>query len=270
MIKELIFKDKRLSYKVEGRGEVLVLLHGFMEDLNMWNHFSVELAKKYTVLSIDLPGHGNSDNFSDAHTMPFVAKMVKDVLDQENIAKCVLVGHSMGGYVSLAFARLFPKMLHGLGLFHSHALSDSAEAKENRDRTIKLVEQKKSSFINSFIPSLFAPENQTKYKEQINHQIAIANAMSPKGITSALAGMKERASGLDVLTEARFPVLFILGKHDNRVLLENGIAQASLANTAQINILGDSAHMGWLEDQHKCVSIIRGFVGLSLDVASQK
>lgn len=259
MKKQIIFQNKSINYQVEGQGETLVLIHGFMEDLGMWNHHSEELSKDYQVICIDLPGHGETGIWSDCHGMNFMADIVKEVISAENIEKCIMVGHSMGGYTTLAFAEKYPHRLNGIGLFHSHTMADSEGAKKNRERTIEIVKQEKMNFINQFIPSLFAEENQVKYKKEIDYQIEMANAMNPQGITAALAGMKERTMRLDVVAFSEVPVLFILGKKDSRIAIDHALAQASTAPLAQITVLGSSGHMGWIEEKSKTTSAIKGF-----------
>ena len=259
MKKQIIFQNQNINYQTEGQGECIVLLHGFMEDLGMWNHHSEELSKDYQVLCIDLPGHGETGIWRESHGMDFMAEIVEQVLLAEAIEKCIMVGHSMGGYTTLAFAEKYPQRLNGFGLFHSHSMADSDEAKKNRKRTIEIVKQEKMSFINQFIPSLFAENNQLIFKKEIEHQIEMANAMNPQGIIAALAGMKERTMRLDVIAFSKVPVLFILGKKDSRIAIDHALAQASTAPLAQITVLGNSGHMGWLEEKSKTTSTIKGF-----------
>jgi len=260
MEKQIQYKSQNINYKIEGQGLTLVLLHGFMEYIGMWTQHSKELSKENQVILIDLPGHGKTGIWAESHSMDFMAEIVNQVLEAEGVDKCMLIGHSMGGYTSLAFAEHYPEKLIGIGLFHSHSMADSEEAKINRDRTIKIVEQQKSGFITTFIPSLYAESNRIKFEKEIASQIAHANQMNPKGITAALAGMKERSMRLDVIAFSKVPVLFILGKQDNRISLDHAIAQASTANKAQIIILGDSGHMAWIEEEAKTIAAIKGFL----------
>ncbi len=262
MEKLIKYMGKDVCYRVEGEGNTLVLLHGFMEDMNMWNLHVQSLISAYQVVSIDLPGHGKSDMISNVHSMELMADVVKLVLDEEEIKKAVLVGHSMGGYATLAYAEKYPDSLLGFGLFHSHTLADDEEAKKNRERTIKIVESEKMAFINQFIPSLYAKENQERLKAEIGHQIEMANQMNPKGITAALAGMKERSTLLDIVVFSKVPVLFILGKQDSRIPLEKAMAQASIASVSQINILANAGHMSWQEEPEKTMAALNGFMKL--------
>lgn len=260
MEKQIIYKGKSIFYQTEGQGQALVLLHGFMENMGMWDKHTEELSKSYQLIRIDLPGHGKSAVYSENHDVMFQADIVASILQAEQIKKCILIGHSMGGYITLAFAEKYPEKLNGFGLFHSHSMADSEPAKKNRERTIEIVKLDKMNFINQFIPSLFAKKNIDKFQKEINHQIEQANQMDPKGIIAALNGMKERKMRLDVLAFSKVPVLFILGKHDSRIAMDEALAQAATAPLAQITILGNSGHMGWLEETSKTILSIDGFI----------
>lgn len=262
MEKYITHQGKKIHYKITGQGDTLVLLHGYLESLAMWEQHQDFLSPYYQIISIDLPGHGTTDSFSEIHSMPFMAELVLEVLKQENIKQCVMIGHSMGGYATLAFAEKYPHYLKGFGLFHSHASADTETAKNNRERTIELIKQDKGHFINQFIPSLFAPDNVIVYASQIQKQIQEANAMKKESVIAAMAGMKDRQSTVDVLMDANVPVLFIVGKQDTRIPTEKILAQAALPTVSQILILGNSGHMGWIEEQEKTRAALDGFMKL--------
>ncbi|MCK5775326.1 MAG: alpha/beta hydrolase [Bacteroidales bacterium] len=262
MEKSIQYLKKSIFYKIEGEGDTLVLLHGFMEDMNMWQHHIDKLSENYQVLAIDLPGHGKSELLSNSHSMDLMADIVKYILDFEKISRTVVIGHSMGGYATLAFAEKYPDSLIGFGLFHSHTLADKDEAKKNRDRMVKVVENDKMAFINQFIPSLYAEENRVRLKNEIEYQIDMANKMNPQGITAALLGMKDRPMRLDIVALSEVPVLFILGKQDSRIPLEKALAQAATADVAQINVFGNAGHMAWQEESEKTVAAVDGFMKL--------
>lgn len=262
MEKYISFNQKKIHYTLAGEGPVLVLLHGYLESLDIWQVHQEKLADKYTVVCIDLPGHGKTDHLSEVHSMPLMAEIVKTILDEEEIEQCVLVGHSMGGYATQAFARKYPERLKGIGLFHSQAAADNETAINNRKRTIEFVKEGKSTHINQFIPTLFAPENRERFKQQIEIQIEAANKMPKESIIAAQAGMMERESGLDVLLDSKVPVLFIAGKKDARIPIEKILSQAALPKTSELLLLGNAGHMGWIEEQSKTIRALDGFMGL--------
>jgi len=126
------FRGGKIHYSDSGCGEIIVLIHGYLESMEVWENFAGRLSQKFRILRIDLPGHGHSDLFSDINSMELMAEVIKEILDIQGIKKVFLIGHSMGGYAALAFLQLFPEYLSGYSLFHSHPLSDTAETVEKR------------------------------------------------------------------------------------------------------------------------------------------
>jgi pimeloyl-ACP methyl ester carboxylesterase len=124
----VLFKNCPVFFTDQGEGPALVLLHGFLEDSSIFGNLMAGLSDDFRIVTIDLPGHGQSGILGYVHTMEDMAEAVNTVLSGLQIADCMMVGHSMGGYVALAFAALYPQSLLALGLFHSSAAADS-EAK---------------------------------------------------------------------------------------------------------------------------------------------
>jgi pimeloyl-ACP methyl ester carboxylesterase len=259
MYKITQFQHKNIHYRDEGSGDVLVLLHGFLETLNMWNDFYDEIGNKMRIISIDFPGHGLSKQVSDTHSMSLMADIVKHVLDLCKVERCVLSGHSMGGYVSMQFAESYPEMLQGLCLFHSHAQADSEEQKLNRDRVIEIIEQNHHRFIHTFIPNLFAENNKEKYLLTIEQLQEQAKKISAESIAAAAKGMKERKSQLETLATAKFPILFIIGKLDPRTPLNIMLVQIAMPKHSEALILDDCGHMGHIEEKEKTIKALWHF-----------
>jgi pimeloyl-ACP methyl ester carboxylesterase len=199
------YRGKNIHFQVSGKGPAIVLLHGFLESGMMWENFVRRLSSSFTVITIDLPGHGKSGVLSAIHTMDEMAEAVHWVLKSQNISKCLMAGHSMGGYVTLAFAEKYPRMLKGLILFHSHAAADSPEVLLYRERTIKLVQKDHLGFIRNFIPDLFDPENVSRYEKEIHILGEMALKTSKEGIIAALEGIKNRPDRQHVLINSSAP-----------------------------------------------------------------
>ncbi len=252
--------EKRiLHYKDEGSGPVLVLLHGFTENMGIWDDFTRQLKKVFRVVRIDLPGHGKSPVLGKIHTMEMMAEEVKAVLTALKIRKCVMIGHSMGGYVTLSFASKYSTMLRGFGLFHSQAEADTKEAKTNRDRTIEVIRKNRMNFLNQFIPELFTPHHRETFHEQILKIQSEAEHISPESLIAALEGMKRRSTRTEVLTEARVPVLFIAGKLDGKISFNQVMQQAMLSTHSEVVVLGNTAHMGFLEARDITLLAVKNF-----------
>ena len=258
--REILIDGKKIHYRDEGAGRTLVLLHGFMNSLEVWNTYLLLYMREMRVILIDLPGHGKSDVFDEKHTMEFMASTVKAVLDHLEIRECVMVGHSMGGYVTLAFAEQYPHVLRGFGLVHSHALPDSEEGRANRERACKLIKESRAKYIVGFIPELFAKNQRIHLQQEIKELQELSLETSDEGIIAAQKGMASRPGRTEVLSNATVPVLFILGGEDYRIPVELGASQAMLAKHAEITILSDVGHMSLIETPKMIKERIRGFV----------
>ena len=255
------FREANLRFRDEGRGDVVVLLHGYLESLEIWGAFAEELAVYYRVISVDLPGHGRSGEYTQVDTMAVMADAVKHVLDYLNIGRAVIIGHSMGGYATLAFAEIFPETTIGFCLFHSHALADSEDKKLNRDREIELVrEGRKMQIIDVNIPKAFADDNLQRFTKEIDLARKIAVATHDHGIICALEGMKSRPDRKRVLIESTVPVMIIAGRKDNYIPFEICEKHFNLAPKHYVLILENSGHMGFIEEKDKALDGILKFL----------
>ena len=264
MIKDIFFRDYTVRYRKEGTGPALVLLHGFCESLGIWNDFTRALSKKYLLIVPDLPGHGGSGG-PEISTMEFMAEAVHAVLREESVKSAVLTGHSMGGYVSLAFAELFPEEIKGLCLFHSTAVADTQEKKLGRTLAMKAAGKDPGSFMSALIPKLFAPpefsSDPALREKYIALSLAAAGKMPAKAIIAALAGMRDRKDRQQVLKNASFPVLFIIGKNDALIPVESILPQTLLPRHAEALLLEKAGHMGFFEAKEETLSVLEGFTG---------
>lgn len=267
--KVILFENRELHYWEEGVGkpETLVLLHGFLQSLDVWSPIMLSYMRTMHVVTIDLPGHGYSATYSDVHTMDFMANAVKAVLDHIGIEKCTLVGHSLGGYVALAFASSYGYMLNGLGLLHSHALADDEEKRHQRDALCHQVATNRAGFIVNFITNLFDPSKRDYLASEIKELRDQCLETSTEGILAAQRGMKVRTSRVQTLLTAPYPVLFVYGKNDSRIPIELGLSQAMLPQRSEVLLLDNVAHMSFIEEKkylkirlynfvHQCHAII--------------
>ncbi|MBN2639298.1 MAG: alpha/beta hydrolase [Bacteroidales bacterium] len=259
MEKQITWNGKHIQYNIDGTGPAIVLLHPYLADHHVWDELTETFKDKFTIISTDLPGFGQSDVFGEIHSMSFMADAVKAVLDEENITKAIIVGHSMGGYVTMAFAEQFPDILNGLVLFHSHAGSDSPEAQQNRLRSIEVVKNGHKNYINKFIPDLFAEENREILAPTINALCKKAEQITPEGIAAALKGMAERKDYRQLLKEINIPVLFVVGKKDSRIPLEFITKQMQLPKDSEAVIIDNTGHMGQFESPDKIFPVLESF-----------
>lgn len=247
----IVFEEHTLHYRDEGKGhqQTLVLLHGYLQNLDIWSSYVLAYLRSMRVITIDLPGHGYSESFGEVHTMDMMANAVKAVLDDAGVDQCVMIGHSMGGYVALAFADLYPQYLRGLGLLHSHALPDTKSIVERRMATCEQVCENRASYIVNFVPSLFDPSHLEPMNQEIKDLEDACLETKEDSIIAAQRGMAQRPSRMMVLRDLEVPILFVYGKSDNRIPLELALAQAMEARHAEIMILEHVGHMSHLEDR---------------------
>jgi pimeloyl-ACP methyl ester carboxylesterase len=254
------FKNLDVFFTDEGKGRAIVFLHGYPESKEVWMEFTKSFTKTYRIICIDLPGFGKTASIGYIHTMELMAECVKKVMDEIGLRKYALVGHSMGGYVALAFAELFEKNTLGISLFHSTALPDSEEKKTDRNRAISIVKQNHKHYVMELIPKLFAPNSSGNFSDKVDFLKNIFINTSQQGIINALEGMKIRADRTSILKKASFPVQFIIGAHDQILLTESLIEQSSLCKISHLLLLEKSGHIGFFEEPEVCQMGIRKFL----------
>lgn len=254
------FKGVQVAFSDSGKGRVLVLLHGFLGAKELWNSTISSLSRTYRVIAIDLPGHGATPCIGYAHNMELMAKCVKAVMDQLKLKRYVIIGHSMGGYVALAFADLFPDHLRGLGLYHSTAYPDSEEKKENRLRAIEVVKANRKVYTTQTIRSLFAQKNLKYLKEEIKFANSFASRMSKQGIIAALYGMRDRKGRDLILGLVEYPILMVIGEHDAVLPYAQLLEQAEAIKNKHLLFLEHDGHFGFLESPRESNKAIRKFL----------
>jgi pimeloyl-ACP methyl ester carboxylesterase len=185
--------------------------------------------------------------------------VVHAVLKKAGVKKCIMTGHSMGGYVTLAYAGKYPGKLKGFCIFHSHCFADSAEDRENRDRVIEVVRHDKFRFIVNFIPNLFPEEVQNKFEKEIDGLVKEAERMPKEGIIAALEGMKIRSDQSSFLATTKLPVLFILGLRDSKAPVPKLWEMITFPVHSESLILRDVGHMGYIESPKETLQAIRHF-----------
>lgn len=293
--KYLDHRGKKIFYRLIGSGEPVVLIHGFGEDGTVWVNQIEFLKNKFQLIVPDLPGSGQSEMIDDMKppqpppkegltessftlnnnmSIESMAEIIKLILDKEctkasplgRFGGAVLIGHSMGGYITLAFAKKYPEYLNAFGLFHSSAYPDGEEKKSARRKGIEFIRQHGAfEFLKTLIPNLFAPDSilrqaQNQMPNAIEELIIKGNNFSPAALVSYYEAMMQRPDRTDVLINAKVPVLFIIGKYDNAIPIEDVLKQCHLPEKSYIHILGKSGHMGMMEEPDKSNRILKEFI----------
>lgn len=245
-----------LHFEKKGVGkEMLVLLHGFMENSSIWTDVEKNLSSDFSILKIDLPGHGKSEILAEVHTMELMADEVKKVLDHEKIDNIHLLGHSMGGYVSLAFAEKFPESLKSLTLFFSTFLADDEQKKEQRKKSYRIIKDAFAHYARAGVPNLFNPNELDVLEGKIENALEIALSTNNLGALACVKGMVERPDRKEVLENLEAKILVIAGKHDNAVKTE--LVMKNLPDRTNIkSYILDCGHNGHWEKPSICAEII--------------
>ncbi len=256
----LDYNNIPLQYYVMGAGNAVVLLHGFGEDSSIWNEIADALSASYQLIIPDIPGSGNAAMLGGENiSMGDYADALFAILQNEGLEQCTLIGHSMGGYIALAFAEKYPQMLHAFGLFHSSAYADDDAKKETRKKAIDFIKAHGvDEFLKTSTPGLFM--DATESKANINDLLQKGKLFTSGALIQYYEAMIARPDRTHVLKNFNGPILFILGAHDKAVPFEQGLAQSHLPAQSHIYILRNSAHMGMLEEQEKSLLKLTDFL----------
>ncbi|PVW14130.1 alpha/beta fold hydrolase [Marixanthomonas spongiae] len=248
------YKNTPIHYNVTGTGPTMVLLHGFLERSTMWDRYVPSLSEKFTVITIDFPGHGKSGVISGTHTMELMAKVVKSVLNEAGIASATLVGHSMGGYVALAYTELFEAEVEKLILLNSTPLADSEARKQNRKRALKVMDYNAEAFISMAITNLFPEKSRQHFVSDIEALKNAALQFPVAGIQAAIRGMIDRKDRTDILAHFSKKKTMVCGKEDPLMPIAESKAISEKTNTRFIELEG--GHMSWLENSYEIYNIL--------------
>ncbi|NLA50351.1 MAG: alpha/beta hydrolase [Bacteroidales bacterium] len=261
MKKSFIYNGGKISYYDEGEGDVIVLVHGYLETSEIYRSIAQKLAADFRVISADFPGHGGSDMFGETHTMEFMAAVLNALAGSIVEGKIFLAGHSMGGYVSLAFAELFPEKLKGFSLLHSHPFADTPEVVEKRKTEIRLINAgKRNMFFADSISRMYASDNTGKFAAELERSREIAGTIPDRAVISVLNGMMVRPSRLSIMEEGRVSCLWILGVRDNFIDCDQIQGRVRLPGNAEVLVLKNSGHMGFIEEEEEVLKKISEFV----------
>lgn len=257
---------KKLAYNESGTGMPVVLVHGFCESKSIWNGIRKELERFCRVICPDLPGHGESipptfEGSAASFSVEYFADTIHALLDELHIQKCIMIGHSLGGYVTLAFAERYPSYLEAFGFFHSTAFADTEEKKRNRDRTIDFIRKHgMTKFSESFVSPLFYHRNRERLLKDIKDQEHVCASTSEEYVIATVQAMRDRKERIELLKGTDLPVLFIIGKEDSAVPFDKSIEQCRLPRHHEVYILEETGHMGMFEKKQESLEALRDFL----------
>lgn len=253
-MKTVQIKGSSVAYIDEGQGEVLFLIHGFCGSSAYWSKVVPPLADQYRVIAIDLPGHGDSEVQDNVNQIDDYADFIHQLLDSLELDKVTMLGHSLGGYITLAFAEKYSERLNGFSLIHSTGFPDSEEAKKGRDTSaLKIDDEGIEVFIDGLIPKLFAPNNVKSHQNSVDEAIKIGYSTSPIGAKNALMAMRDRKDRREIISITKLPVVLVAGADDQLIPSEKTFT-ANGFNVKQV-LLKNVGHMSMYEAPVELVKI---------------
>jgi pimeloyl-ACP methyl ester carboxylesterase len=267
--KNIIFNGAGIFYRVTGNGKPVVLLHGFGEDGEVWNRQWAFLQDHFTLIIPDLPGSGQSAMIADM-SIEGIAEVIKHVVNTELLSlttekteNICIIGHSMGGYITLALVQKYPQLVNAFGLFHSSAFADNEEKKVTRLKAINFIHGNGSyEFLKTSTPGLFLSGQDTSQPltTEIQSLIEKGRHFTPEALIAYYQAMINRPDRTAVLKNFPRPVLFIIGEHDKAIPFDQSMQQVYFPAQSHIHILRNSAHMGMWEETDKANTALLDFL----------
>jgi pimeloyl-ACP methyl ester carboxylesterase len=258
--KKLTFQNKTLRYQVLGEGVPVMLVHGFGEDSNVWDRQIPQLEKRFCLIIPDLPGSGQSELNPDV-SMENMADALHAIVEEEGLESVTILGHSMGGYVTLAFAEEYPKKVKAFGLVHSTAYSDTDEKIATRKKGIEFMRRHGvEEFLKTSAPNLFSPRSKEENPALVDEVINRYKSMDVNALIAYYEAMMVRRDRTDVLKDFTRPILFLAGEQDTTIPYDQVVQQSDLPLLSYLHVLHRSGHMGMWEEPNECAFILEEYI----------
>jgi pimeloyl-ACP methyl ester carboxylesterase len=267
--KQILFNGSKIFYRITGKGKPVVLIHGFGEDGDIWQKQIQSLQEHYLLIVPDLPGSGRSELVPGANIETY-SEIIKEIFTTElqnssptggGRERAVLMGHSMGGYITLAFAEKYPELISSFGLVHSSAFADSEEKKAARLKSIEFIKKHGAyEFLKPAIMGLFGEYWSKNHQPEIDTLVEKSKNFTSDALVQYYQAMIARHDKTGVLKNFPHLILFIIGVHDNAVPFAQSLKQSYLPNLSYIHILRNSAHMGMWEEAERVNAALLEFL----------
>lgn len=256
---------KALEYWISGEGPALLWVHGFAEDVRIWERLMLNRLSGFTHITLNLPGTGASPLPASTCSIEHMADALYAILQQETIDTCILLGHSMGGYIGIAFAEKYPTSLIGLGFIHSSVYADDDAKKVNRRKAIDIIRSGgKGHFLQQVVASLYGPNAHERYPDRVQAHFNMALAVPDNTLKAYYEAMIQRPDRSKVLEQLKCPVLYVLGEFDQAVPLSVGLTQSQIPGITSVHILPGVGHTAMNEAPEIVQEIINNFCQYAL------
>jgi 3-oxoadipate enol-lactonase len=241
-------RDIETGYDEAGAGVPVVLLHGFPFDRTLWREQTEALKDSFRVVAPDLRGHGETEATDEPATMEEMARDVAALLDELKIARAVVVGLSMGGYVALAFYRLFPRRVRALLLADTRATADTEEAKRGREQAAqRALSEGMAAIADAMLPKLLAHTTHMKEPEKVGRVREMILRTKPAGAAAALRGMAQRRDQTRLLADVLQPTLVVVGSEDQITPPSDAEAMRSEIRGSRLEVIEGAGHVSNVE-----------------------
>ena len=240
--------------------KAILLLHGYLETMYVWEDMFHDLSRDYRVIRIDLPGHGLTCS-APVNTIEMMATVAKGVLDVCGVKSAAVVGHSLGGFVAIKCCQLFPDRFDKLMMLNSHPFAEVAERVEMSVREQEVIESGHLMQLAELsIPKMFHPSNLRRLDEKIREITELCETHDPAGIVSSLKGMVQRADTSDYLASAAMPAMDICGETDTLATAEIRAKMAKQCPNVRLEVLPECCHNAFLEQPERTMELIKEFI----------
>jgi len=232
----------KYDFDRQGNGLPVILIHGFCENRTMWDELGPLLASNYDVIAIDLPGFGEARDNEVLHIREN-ADHVIGLMDELDVEKALIAGHSMGGYVGLSILQHHSDRIYGLSLFNSHAASDSEEKAQNRLKSIDFIRQHGTDeFFKLFVRDLLSKKNDQR-ADWIEELLAMVSVTPQSSVIASMYRMMERLDQLELVRSTEMPLQIMIGTEDKMYNADTVLGQFALAQNIDIRLF-PSGHLG--------------------------
>jgi pimeloyl-ACP methyl ester carboxylesterase len=260
LIKEFLYQNKKIVYRCTGKGKAVMLVHGFGETGDVWKQQEEFLQSNFYLIIPDLPGSGKSEMIDDM-SMEGIAEVLHSIIHEENIGRCTIIGHSMGGYITLALVENYWNHVNAFGLFHSTAYADTEEKKLTRKKGIEFIKQHGAfEFLKTTSPNLFSPTTQSDHPGLVSSFIKTLESFNREALIAYSEAMIQRPDRTHLLKTTANPVLFIAGQYDNAVPLTDLLKQCHLPEKSYFHHFNKSGHMGMIEQPLQANQALKDFL----------
>jgi pimeloyl-ACP methyl ester carboxylesterase len=242
----------QIAFERHGKGTPLVLLHGYPLDHHIWDDIIPLLQDTFDLIIPDLRGFGDSTTVDTPYSMDDMATDIAGLLGHLSIQKTAIVGHSMGGYVALAFARHFPKRVNGLGLVSSQVLADPPDRKEGRYKSAADVAENGVHGVVENMSTKFTsdPRLQAFARETMQRQ-------KPAAYIGALKAMAERSDSTPLLSTIQYPVVVVHGDEDQLIPVVRAREVKEALPKAHFVEINGAGHIPMLEAKEETAEALK-------------